>query len=364
MGLFRRRGSIHVTAADVPLPPPDPIAIALAALVAQRAAGIAPSRGAAMRLSVVNRARDLICGTIGTLPLTRTGPAGRPLDAGWLARPDPDHTAAYVESWTTDDLFFHGYAWWRVTARDPDTGLPAAIQWVPVVEARPVWDGVALAELHWYPRHRGGGGDLPAPVMIPAADVVAFESPVTGVLSSGLDVLSIAMRLDLAAERFAAVEMPAGWLKQTGGEPLTPAEADAQVATWNSKRIANVTAYLGESIDYHESTIDPSRLQLVQARSYQDAATARVCNVPNYAVGVAVPGDSMTYRTAATARLDVIAFGIAPFLACWSQTLSADNVSVPGVTVALDLEPFLQTALLADAPDRGLPAPAAPGGNP
>ena len=359
MGLFSRRRAVSLAADGVPLPPPSPIQVQLAAIAAMRASGMPPSRAAAMRLSVVNRARDLICGTLGTLPLARYDEAsGRQLEQGWLGRPDPDHTAGWVQAWTTDDLFFYERAWWRTTAYGDD--LPLAIQWVPFREAVPFYDGLELDHLEWYPRHRGGAGPLPDPVLIDGEDVITFESPVTGILESGLDVLTTAMRLDLAAERFAAVEVPAGWLKQTGGDPLGPTEADQTVALWQAKRAANATAFLNETIDYHESTMDPSRLQLVQGRSYQDAAVARICNTPNFAVGVAVPGDSMTYKTAQTARLDLVDFGILPFVSCWAQTLSADNVSPPGVIVHHDLEPFLRTALLAGAADRGLPAAPAP----
>jgi hypothetical protein len=101
--------------------------------------------------------------------------------------------------------------------------------------------------------------------------------------------------------------------------------------------------------------MDPSRLQLVEGRAYQDAAIARVCNVPNYAVGVGVPNDSMTYKTAATARYDLLDFGLSPFVTCWESTLSGDDVVPHGTVVAMDLAGFLRTDVLS-----GLPVPAAP----
>ena len=74
-----------------------------------------------------------------------------------------------------------------------------------------------------------------------------------------------------------------------------------------------------------------------------------MCNVPNFSVGVAVPGDSMTYKTAETARLDLVDFTLAPFIGCIEQTLSGPEVTPRGTRVVFDLEPFLRSRELAAA---------------
>jgi hypothetical protein len=183
-------------------------------------------------------------------------------------------------------------------------------------------------------------------VRLRPAEVVVFESPLLGILNGGLGALTTASELDASARRFAGAELAAGWLKQRAGEPIGQTEAQALVNAWAEARLINAIGYLNETLDYEESQIDPSRLQLVEGRAYQDAVVARICNMPNYAVGVGVPNDSMTYKTALTARLDLLDFGLQPFLDCWGQTLSSDQVSPHGTTVAFDLEPFLRTAQL------------------
>jgi hypothetical protein len=198
---------------------------------------------------------------------------------------------------------------------------------------------------------------------VPWPEVVAFESPLVGVLESGA-VLTTAARLDGSAGRFAAMEVAAGWLKAAPGSMVerSPAEALEQVTAFEETRRRHVIAYVPEDLDYQESNLNPAGLQLVEGRSYQDAAVARVCNVPNFAVGVGVPNDSMTYKTAQTARYDLVDFGIAPYLECWSQTLSSDQVTPHGTVVAFDLEPFLRTADLARIIEPApAPAPAAAG---
>jgi len=319
---------------------------ALAAEIVGRSGLPVTTRDHAMRNSVVNRARDIVCGTLGTLPLERWR-GDEALGAGWLERPDPFHTAAWFQSWVTDDLFFYGYAWARVTVRDTDNQVQA-LEWMPWVEVRPHPDDRGVT---WY---RAGGGAWSshpwrvggyAVIDVPARDVVLWESPLVGVLNGGADVLSTAERLNGAAYRFAGVEIPAGVIKQTGGEPLDTTAAQALIDSFERNRQYNTVAFINEVTEYHETTMNPSTLQLVEGRSYQDAAVARLCNVPAFSVGVGVPNDSMTYKTALTARLDLLDFGLQPLLTCWEQTMS--GVLPRGQTARFDLEGFLRTSTLA-----------------
>jgi phage portal protein BeeE len=348
---MRRRRRPFTAAAGDTLPPPSPLDVALAQLQWERV-GLVVSREAAMRNSVVNRSRDLLCGTLASLPFTRTDTAGAELPNGWLDRPDPDHTRAWLVASTTDDLFFNGYAFWRVTARDAETvPRPLAVQWMPFAQVTVTRDGVGrIVSARWTPPFGGGVLD------VPAVDLIIFEGLSTGLLWSGRDVLSTAARLDNAANRYSGANMAAGWLKQTGGVPLNAAEATEFLRTFTDAREANVLAWLSETVDYHESTLDPSKLQLVEARTYQDGAVARLCNVPAYMVGVGIPNAPMTYQNAEQTRVDLITFGMAPYLTCWSQTLSANNVTPRGQTVAFDPSAFL--ALAASVPGATAPAPA------
>ena len=336
--------TLAVTAAgDWPAGDPhEPIHDALAVARAARV-GIVATREAALRNSVVNRARDIVCGTLAILPLTRTRD-GEDIGPGWLERPDPFHSRGWFVSWVTDDLFFRGVAYARVTVRDGDDRVQA-LEWMPWAQVVPHDDdeGVTWYRSGRWPAPVGRVGPLD-PIDVLRRDLVVFESPLVGVLNGGDEVLSTAARLNGAADRFAGVETPAGWLKQNGGEAIGRDDALALIRDFSLARQVHTVAFLNEVTDYHESSMDPSRLQLVEGRAYQDAAVARVCNMPNFVVGVGVPNDSMTYKTALTARLDLIDFGLGPFLGCWEQTLSA---VVPRTQdVVFDVSGFLRSATL------------------
>lgn len=340
--------------------PGEAVSAAIAAAQAARVAAVVTTREQALTNSVVNRARDIVCGVLSCLPFTVTRDrAGvvEPLAAGWLDRPDPLHSHAWFVSWVTDDLFFHGRAAARITV-DDGTGRALALQWMPWAQLAPHPDGEHLTWMRgWYPDPFTPQAGL-APIELAARDVVMWECPLVGVLNGGRAILTTAAQLDLSANRFAGAELAAGWLRQTGGEPLPTADAQVLVQDWANARALNAVGYLSQTLLYEESQLDPSRLQMVESRAYEDAQVARVTNMPNFIVGVGVPNDSMTYKTALTARLDLLDFGLQPFVETWGEALSDERVTPHGTTVGFDLEPFLRTAQLGPVASSGVEQPA------
>jgi len=89
-------------------------------------------RNAAMSVPTVARCRNLIAGTIASLPLElyrkSTGEElGSPL---WLEQPSKSQPRAVTISWTVDSLLMYGLAYWRVTELYADDGRPARFEWI------------------------------------------------------------------------------------------------------------------------------------------------------------------------------------------------------------------------------------------
>ena len=285
------------------------------------------SRDIALGLTPVSRARDILCGAMAQLPLTAwledrvTGELTRhPAPPTWLQRPDPNRTRGALLAATTDDLIFHAVAYWWVTSRDA-AGWPATFQHIPAVEL-----GQHDASTFTWGDRR-----------IPAADVVVMESPQLAALQYGWRAIDTSLKLEDAANRFAATEVPAGWLQQTGGIPLTPEEQTSVAATFQAARQTSTVAMLSENITWNESSYDPARLQLVEARQHGSTDLARVMNVPAALVH-APTNDSMTYSNSQDARADLWQFGLAPHAATISDTLSGPNVTPRGTVIRLDAE--------------------------
>ena len=284
------------------------------------------SRSVAMSLPTVQRARDILCAGLGSVELAaflwdriERSLTPHPNPPTWLDRPDPDRTRAALVADTVDDMLFHGVAYWRVTERDA-AGWPLAFRHLPAAQTSQNDDKT------W----RSGDSER-----IPARDVLVMESAQTGVLFHGSNTLDTAIKLEDAANRFAATEVPAGWLAQTGGIPLTPKEQTEMAARFQTARKSQTVAMLSEHVEWHESSFDPSRLQLTEGRQHMATELARLCNVPA-AVVHAPTNDSLTYSNEADQRADLWYFGIAPLAEAIQQTLSGPNVTPRGTVVRFD----------------------------
>jgi hypothetical protein len=95
-------------------------------------------RQIAMRVPTISRARDLMASVIGCLKLEMyrdiwNGDEMEPVSLApraWLARIDPSVTNNFILSWTFDDLFFYGRAFWYIKSRTAD-GYPASFERLP-----------------------------------------------------------------------------------------------------------------------------------------------------------------------------------------------------------------------------------------
>jgi hypothetical protein len=294
-------------------------------------------REAAMSLPTIARARDLLVSAVSSLPFglwkltwdsaTESTVERQIPPAGWMGRPDPSKTRQHILAWTADDLIFWQRAYWRVNARYADT-YPAAFERMPAAEV--------TVDLGGQVRWNGG--------KVEAADVVEFLSPNDSLLTIGWRAITTALELDDAARRFAGTDVPAGWLQQVSGEPMSGAELADLASDFEAARRLRTTAALNTDVNYHEGTSDPTRLQLVEARQHQAVELARLMDTPAYLVN-APAGTGMTYLNAQQAKADLIDFGALPIIGCIEQTLGGPNVVPNGQAVRLDLNVYLRSPL-------------------
>ena len=80
------------------------------------------TRRQAMRVPGIKRGRNLVCSTLGTLPLVAVTDTGArsttPSTSQLLRELDPRTTPAWTLAYTADRMMFHQVAWWRVLRRD------------------------------------------------------------------------------------------------------------------------------------------------------------------------------------------------------------------------------------------------------
>lgn len=317
-------------------------------------------RNTAISVPTISRARDLIASVIGRLPIkfyklewdeTEGEYNEIPLmSRSWGHRLDRSVTNNFLLSWTFDDLFFYGRAFWHVQERYAD-GFPASFTRLPAAmvttqdQAGPIWFG---------PSNQIFFSGLP----LDSKDVVQFLSPIQGITTMSTQTIKTALKLEAAAYRNASVSMPAGVLRQVGGEPLSAQELADMAHAFNEARLTNQTAALNEFLTYTESTATPDKQLITQAREFQALELARVANIPPYLAGIATGG--YTYQNAQQARQDLWIFAAAAYAECISATLSGDNVLPRGTYCKLDPEDYLTELIedmggAADMPDDEAP---------
>jgi phage portal protein BeeE len=309
------------------------------------------ARNRAMSVATISRARDLMASVVSSLPLRmfneRWNNSEKEMEKeyiaprSWLRQPDPSVTYDFLMAWTFDDLFFYGRAFWVITSRTQD-GFPASFTRIPAGavttpdQAGPVWYSPSK-EVYFLGN------------MINPADLVQFLSPIQGIVYMSEQTVATALKLEAARYRNAESSIPAGVLKQTGGEPLSASELADLASAFNAARATNQTAALNEFLSYTETTATPDKMLLIDAANYQALECARLTNCPPYLAGVSV--GAYSYQSSEQARADLYIFGVQAYANCIASTLSQNNVLPRGTYVEFDTEKFLVENEIADKMD-------------
>jgi hypothetical protein len=298
-----------------------------------------PARNRAMSVPTISRARDLMASVLGCMQLKMYNEIwnGNEMEKmplaprTWLRRIDPTLPNSFILSWTFDDLFFFGRAFWYITSRTAD-GYPASYTRLPAAtiqtldQAGPVWFAPSKQIMFQ-------GAELDP------NDVIQFLSPIQGIIYMSEQAVATALKLEAARYRNASSAIPAGVLRQTGGEPLSAQELADLAAAFNVARETNQTAALNEFCTWTETLTSPDKMLLIDAAEFQAMEMARLCNIPPYLAGISV--GSYSYQSSAESRMDLWTFGVRAYADCIAGTLSQNNVLPNGSMVEFDVEQYL-----------------------
>jgi hypothetical protein len=297
------------------------------------------ARNRAMSVPTISRSRDLMASVIGCMNLKMytemwNGSEMEKMPLAprtWLRRIDPSVPNNFLLSWLFDDLFFFGRSFLYVTSRTAD-GYPSSFTRLPAAmvqtldQAGPVWFAPSKDIVF-----NGGGLD--------PNDVVQFLSPIQGIIYMSETAVATALKLEAARYRNSSSAIPAGILRQTGGEPLIAQELADLAAAFNAARETNQTAALNEFVTYTETLTSPDKMLLIDSAEFQAMEMARLCNIPPYLAGISV--GSYSYQSSAEARMDLWTFGVRAYADCIAGTLSQNNILPNGTYVEFDVEQYL-----------------------
>lgn len=279
------------------------------------------SRAEAMAVPTVARARNLIAGTIATLPihLYRKSTGEELGSPRWLEQPDYRQPRSVTMAATIDALFFFGVAYWEVTEiYEGIDGRPSAFAFVNndrvsfnlnqnnTEVQNYLVDGVA--------RPNSGVGSL-----------VTFQGINEGILNNGGRTIRAALDLEKAAAIAAATPIPSGYISNSGAD-LPPDQITGLLSQWKLARQQRSTAFLSASLQYHATSFSPKDMMYSEAAQLLSTQLCRLCNIPAYMASSDM-NSSMTYSNVLDERRQFVDMTLKPLYAAVEDRLSMNDIS-------------------------------------
>jgi HK97 family phage portal protein len=286
------------------------------------------TRSSALSVPSVVRSRNLIAGTIASMPLelyrkTTGEELGKPV---WMDQPCFNQPRSVTIAYTVDNLLFFGVSYWRVITRYQEDGRPASFEWLAHHRVTPQYTQDAqMIE-----------GYLVDGVAVSMNDMVTFQALSDGILTTGGRVLQAAIDLERSSQVAASTPMPSGYIKNTGAD-LDPKEVQGLLAAWKQSRASRSTAYLTSTLEYQTASFSPKDMMYNEAK--QDYATqiARLCNVDAFYLS-ADANNSMTYSNLLDSRKQFVSLTLQPFISAIEDRLSMNDITANGNVVRFDLD--------------------------
>lgn len=282
------------------------------------------SREEALQVPAVQRARNLIAGTISGLPLVTIDSNRRKVRVPLFEQLDPNVANVVTMAHTVEDLIFEATSWWRIIQFGRDE-YPMRIERidpkrVSVKEGRVYIDNIYVED----------------------SKLIRFDSPNPAVLTYAARAIRRALKFEQAAELYSNAPKAMGYFTpsdldaEPGEEDVTNLLDDWEDARWNHS-----TAYIPFSLRWNPvSMMSAVDLQLVQLQERAALDVANCTGLDPRDVGVAV--NDRTYNNAQDRRQDRLNETLQPYLRAVSDRLSMGDVTKRGQRVVFDLDDFMR----------------------
>jgi HK97 family phage prohead protease len=300
------------------------------------------TRELALSVPGVLRARNLIVGSICTLPLEQIDGSRRPVASDLLEQIDPDIANVVTLAQVAEDLLFDAISWWEILEtgrgnfpvkarrRDPNT-----------VSLQPPNDGRTRAPLPSLEDPRSAVVYVDGRE-VPASRMIRFDSPNPGILQAARRAIRRAVFLDKMAEMYAKNPRPLDYFSPK--EDADPADDDQireMLADWRQARESGSTGYVPYAVEYN--TVDvpsPADLQILEQQRFAAVQVANATGLDPEDLGVSTT--SRTYQNAVDRRIDKINETFAPYMRAITDRLSMADITPPGHRVRFNVDEYLR----------------------
>jgi HK97 family phage portal protein len=294
------------------------------------------TRALAMSVPSVARARNIICGTIGSLPLTTfnriTGEYVDPHRV--INQPDPRVAGFVIYCWLAEDIWLYGAGYGQVLEMYSATDGGRVRAWTRVSPDRVTVDTDFLnTTINGY---KVDGKSVP---MQGVGSIIRFDGADEGFLHRSGKTVAAAVYLENAALNYAKEPAPSMVLKSNGTN-LTAERISSLLSAWKTARQSRSTAFLNADVNLEQFGFDPKSLQLAEGRQYVALELARACGIPAYFLSAETT--SLTYSNAVSERRSLVDFSLRPILKSVEERLSLPDFVPNPVMVRFDLDDFLR----------------------
>lgn len=278
------------------------------------------TRKEAMTVPSVARARNLICGTVASIPLEyynkKTGEVIAP--PRWINQLSKSQPSFVTLTWIIDSLMMFGVAYLLVEERYAEDGRPASFEWIANNRVTFTTDVNGIMVEQYYVNGSA----------VRMNDIVTIQGFDEGILERGSRTIQASIDVERAAAVNSAQPQAAGFIKNSGAD-LPPAEVQGLLAAWKRSRQNNSTAYLTSTLDYQTVSFSPKEMLYNDAIQNLSTQIARLCNVPAYYLSADM-NTTMTYANVQDERKQFYALSIEPYVQAVQTRLSMDDISTAG----------------------------------
>lgn len=292
-------------------------------------------RRSALQVPAVKRARDLIAGTLATLPIDLYGPQNTQSVSALLDQPERGIPRSVTLARTYTDLLFDGVAWWYI----PADGF--AWHGYPVSVKRLDPRSVSVSQVGnvvYTPKGNSGY----AIEYLEEDRLIRFDSPNEPLLIAGARAIRTCLELDAAAAAYAQGRPPMDWFTASDGiDPGNDPDVTDFLTDWQQAREQRTTGYVPAGLKYNRDGFNPEQLQLAQARQHAVLEIARVAGVDAEDLGVSTT--SRSYFNAQDRARQFIERTLRGYAVAVEERLSQTDVTPRGYHARTNFSDLLRT---------------------
>jgi len=294
------------------------------------------TRQLAMSVPSVARARNIICSTIGSLPLTTFNRiTGQYVDPHRVInQPDPRVAGFVIYTWLAEDIWLYGAGYGQVLEMYSSTDGGRVRAWTRVSPDRVTVDTDFLNTT--ITGYKVDGKSVP---LSGVGSIIRFDGGDEGLLHRAGKTIAAAVFLENAAVNYAKEPAPSMVLKSNGTN-LTAERISSLLTAWKTARQSRSTAFLNADVELQQFGFDPKSMQLAEARQYVALELARACGIPAYFLSAETT--SMTYSNAVSERRSLVDFSLRPILKAIEERLSLPDFTPNPVMTRFALDDFLR----------------------